>query len=389
MSRHPAVLLVLATSLTLCTLISGMAQQQKSPAPAEVVRRFDKNGDGKLTREELPEQMRSTFDRVDANGDGFVTPEEEAAFRARNRAAQELRKKQPAAPGAQVPDSMQAIRDIPYADNDNRRQALDLYLPKQPTEGKPLPVIVWIHGGAWLAGDRASGFGQLRTFVQSGDYAGVSVGYRLTDEASWPAQIDDCKAAIRWIRGNAKKYNLDPDRIGVWGSSAGGHLVAMLGTSGGVESLEGKLGSFADQSSRVTCVVDFFGPAELLTMGDSPSSLDHNAARSPESLLVGGTLQETKEVAKNASPVTYVSKDDPPFLIVHGDKDMTVPYDQSVRFNELLKQATVDTTLITIEGAGHGGFASRTLNDRVRAFFDKHLRDLPAEIEGGTIRRGE
>ncbi len=353
MSRHPAVLLVLATSLTLCTLISGMAQQQNSQAPAEVVRRFDKNGDGKLTREELPEQMRPTFDRVDANKDGFVTPEEEAAFRTRNRAAQELRKKQPVAPGAQVPDSMQAIRDIPYADNDNRRQALDLYLPKQPTDGKPLPVIVWIHGGAWLAGDRASGFGQLRAFVHSGDYAGVSVGYRLTDEASWPAQIYDCKAAIRWIRGNAKKYNLDPDRIGVWGSSAGGHLVAMLGTSGGVESLEGKLGSFTDQSSRVTCVVDFFGPAELLTMGDAPSSLDHNAARSPESQLVGGTLQETKEVARDASPVTYVSKDDPPFLIVHGDKDMTVPYNQSVRFNELLKEANVDTTLITIAGARH------------------------------------
>jgi acetyl esterase/lipase len=390
MNMYVKVFLALATCVGPGAIGSALAQPQQTQSPGDVIRRFDKNGDGKLSREELPEQMRAVFDRVDTNQDGFVTPEEEVAFRARNREIQMLRKKTPAARGAQVPDSMEAIRDIPYADNNNRRQALDLYLPKQPKDnGKPLPVIVWIHGGAWLAGDRASGFGQLRPFVQSGDYAGVSVGYRLTNEASWPAQIHDCKAAIRWIRGNAKKYNLDPDHIGVWGSSAGGHLVAMLGTSGGVETLEGKLGSFTDQSSRVTCVVDFFGPAELLTMGDSPSNLDHNAPKSPESLLVGGTLQETKEVAKEASPVTYVSKDDPPFLIVHGDKDMTVPYNQSVRLNELLKKADVDTTLVTIEGAGHGGFASRRLNERVRAFFDKHLRGKSADIEGGTIRRGE
>ncbi len=389
MNRHPTALLLLTVCVTLCTAISATAQPQNRQTPGDIFRRWDQNGDGKLTRDELPEQMRPTFDRVDANQDGFVTPEEERAFRARNRAAQERKKKPPVARGAQVSDSMEAIRDIPYADNDNRRQALDLYLPKQRTEGKLLPVIVWIHGGAWRAGDRASGFGQLRAFVHSGDYAGVSVGYRLTDEAHWPAQIHDCKAALRWIRGNAGKYHLDPDRIGVWGSSAGGHLVAMLGTSGGVEALEGELGSYADQSSRVTCVVDFFGPSELLTMGDAPSDLDHNGAGSPESLLVGGTLQEMKEVAKDASPVTYVSRDDPPFLIVHGDKDGTVPYSQSVRFHELLQQAEVDTTLITIEGAGHGGFASRTLNDRVRAFFEKHLRGQAAEIEGGIIRRGE
>ncbi len=382
-----AVVWRVLTPALLALVATLWAQPAWSQQRGEVFRRWDENGDGKLTREELPERLRPIFNRVDTDRDGFVTPEENAAFQARNRAQQQRRPR--AAGGAQVPDSIQVTRDIPYAGTNDRRQALDLYLPKSPRTDKPLPVIVWIHGGAWLAGDRASGLGQLRPFVQSGDYAGVSVGYRLTDQASWPAQIYDCKAAIRWIRGNAKKYNLDPDHIGVWGSSAGGHLVAMLGTSGGIESLEGKLGSFTDQSSRVTCVVDFFGPAELLTMGDHPSNLDHNAPNSPESRLVGGTLQETKQVAQDASPVTYVSKGDPPFLIVHGDKDMTVPYQQSVRLTELLEKAHVDATMITIQGAGHGGFASPTLHDRVRAFFDKHLRSKPAKIEGGTIRRGE
>ncbi len=384
--------LLLGTALA-ALAAPAVAQQAAAQRPPDAVRRWDQDGDGKLTRDELPEPMRGMFERVDTDHDGFITTEEDAAFRARNRDAKQRAAKQGAqsAPGggAPVPDSMEAIRDIPYAETDNRRQALDLYLPKRPADAPPLPVIIWIHGGAWQSGDRASGFGQLRALVQSGDYAGVSVGYRLTNEAHWPAQIFDCKAAIRWIRGQAKKYNLDADHIGVWGSSAGGHLVAMLGTSGGVESLEGQLGSFREQSSRVACVVDFFGPAELLTMGDAPGSFDHNSPTSPESLLVGGPVQETKEVAQQASPITFVSPDDPPILIVHGNQDMTVPYDQSVRLHDRLTRTGVDSTFITIDGGGHGGFASRALNERVRAFFDKHLRGEPAEISGGTIGRGE
>ncbi|MGE0171093.1 alpha/beta hydrolase fold domain-containing protein, partial [Nocardioides sp.] len=174
-------------------------------------------------------------------------------------------------------------------------------LPKKPANDKPLPVIAFIHGGAWRAGDKKGGFTRLREFVESGHYAGVSIGYRLTDQATWPTQIHDCKAAIRWIRGNAKKYNLDPDHIGVIGPSAGGHLVAMLGTSGGVAELEGKLGKYLDQSSKVTCVVDEFGPTELLMMSKFPSRIDHDSPNSPESKLVGGAIQEKKEAARSAS----------------------------------------------------------------------------------------
>ena len=172
--------------------------------------------------------------------------------------------------------------------------------------------------------------------VESGEYIGASVGYRLSDEAIWPAQLHDCKAAIRWLRANAKKYNLDPDRIGVTGTSAGGHLVAMLGTGGDVLELEGELGDHLKVSSRVNCVVDQYGPTDLLTMGGF-----HNNANSPESKLLGGAVQDNKKAARNASPTSYVSKDDPPVLLIHGTNDPVVPFNQS----ELLLQAHEDCGL--------------------------------------------
>jgi len=191
-------------------------------------------------------------------------------------------------------DSIKVTPDIPYADTANAAQRLDLYLPAKRASDKPLPVIVFIHGGAWQAGNKADGRASVQRFVSSGQYAGASVEYRLSQQAKWPAQIEDCKAAIRWLRAYAKENGLDPERIGVWGTSAGGHLVAMLGVSGGVKELEGTLGKHLDQSSRVTCVADYFGPTNLLTMGDFPSKMAHNAADSPESRLIGGALQDNK-----------------------------------------------------------------------------------------------
>ncbi|MBD3676282.1 MAG: alpha/beta hydrolase [Planctomycetaceae bacterium] len=273
--------------------------------------------------------------------------------------------------------------NIPYADNDNPRQALDLYLPTAKSE-KPRPVIVFIHGGGWRNGDKKSGRGRLLPFVRSGEYAGVSVGYRLTDEAQWPSQIHDCKAAIRWIRAHAGEYNLDPEKIGIMGTSAGGHLVAMLGTSGGLESLEGELGQHNDEDSRVTCVVDFYGPTEMLTMGKSPG-LDHNAPGSPEAKLLGGPIQEVKEIARQASPITHVSKDDAPFLIIHGTNDPLVPFEQSTRFQKKLKEAGVEATLITIKDGKHGGFRNRQMDQMIQAFFYKHLRGIERPIEDQTL----
>jgi acetyl esterase/lipase len=219
------------------------------------------------------------------------------------------------------------------------------------------------------------------SLVATGDYAGVTINYRLSGEAPWPAQILDAKAAIRWVRANAEKYHLDPDRIGVIGGSAGGHLVALLGTSGGVEALEGDPGPYPGVSSKVRCVVDEFGPSELLAMGDPPGFSAHNAANSPESRLLGGPILERREIARAASPITYVSKDDPPFLIIHGDKDPTVPFDQSERLAKALKTSGVEVWFIKVEGGGHGGFRNPELPRRIRQFFDKNLRDLAV----GTI----
>jgi acetyl esterase/lipase len=282
--------------------------------------------------------------------------------------------------------SIETHLDVAYADTDHERQRLDLYLPRVRKSDRPLPVIAFIHGGAWLGGDKRGGAGPLRPFVANGRYAGVSIGYRLSQDAQWPAQIHDCKAAIRWIRTHAKEHNLDPERIGVIGGSAGGHLVAMLGTGGGIEDLEGDLGQHADQSSNVTCVVDYFGPSDFLTIADYPSNLDHAAADSPEARLLGGRIADKQDAARHVSPVTYVSKDDPPFLIVHGTNDMTVPFNQSERLRDALREAGVEVALISVEGGGHGGFRSDRLDEQVRKFFAKHLYGEEAEFEDETVR---
>ena len=265
-----------------------------------------------------------------------------------------------------LPDGSKAHRDLEYVRGGHERQRLDLYLPEKAD--RPLPVIVWVHGGAWLAGSKEGG-GPALSFVRKG-YAVASINYRLSQHARFPAQIEDCKAAIRWLRANARTYGLDPDHIGVWGASAGGHLVALLGTSGDVKELEGKDGP-ADQSSRVQAVVDWFGPTDVTKMGGS-----HDGPDSPEAKLLGGPVQENKEKAERANPIAYVSKDDPPFLILHGDKDTTVPFSQSELLEEALRKAGLDVTFRPVKGAGHGGreFSSEENRKLVEEFFDKHLK---------------
>jgi len=340
--------------------------------------KWDKNNDGKLSKNELPKPFQKNFTKVDTDNNGFISIEEHKAFLSR-----------PHKPQAQANEKISITPDLSYAANDNPRQTLDLYLPKKPSTNQPLPVIAFIHGGAWRAGDKRSGLKRLSPFILSGDYAGLSIAYRLSNEAQWPSQIHDCKAAIRWIRANAKKYNLDSKKIAVWGTSAGGHLVAMLGTSGDVKELEGKIGPHLDQSSRVDAVVNFFGPAEMLTMGNHPSTMDHNAPGSPESLLLGGPILENKEKARSASPITHITKDDPPILNIHGTADPLVPYPQSVVFNKKLVEAGTSSHLITITDGGHGNFGKATdaVNRTVSDFFSKHLRsDKSITIKNQTFR---
>ena len=202
----------------------------------------------------------------------------------------------------------------------------------------------------------------------------ASINYRLSQHAVFPAQIEDCKAAIRWLRANAAKYHLDPDHIGVWGASAGGHLVAMLGTTAGVKDLEGAGGNL-DQSSRVQCVVDWFGPSDLVTIGAR-----HYDPNSPESRLIGGPVQENQEKARKASPVTYVTKDSAPFLIMHGDQDNVVPLGQSEELATALKKVGAEVHFVVIEGNGHGGpgFGSPDRRRLIEDFFARHLGKVRA-----------
>jgi acetyl esterase/lipase len=263
-----------------------------------------------------------------------------------------------AAPGIRV------SKDLPYVEGAHERQRLDLYLPE--TARGLLPVVVWVHGGAWRGGskDRCP----AQRLVARG-YAVASINYRLSQHAAFPAQIEDCKAAVRWLRAHSQQYGLDPRRLGVWGASAGGHLVALLGTAGDVKELEGALGN-AKQSSRVQCVVDWFGPTNFLKMGGS-----HNDPTSPESRLVGGPIQQNAEKVARANPIRYVTPDDPPFLIVHGDADPTVPIGQSELLEAALKAAGVEVTFLRLAGAGHGGpqFETPEVRGAIDEFLDRHL----------------
>ena len=268
-----------------------------------------------------------------------------------------------------LPDGTKALRDIAYVTNGHERQKLDLFIPPGATSS--LPLIIWVHGGAWRGGSKEH-CPALR-YLERG-YAVASINYRLSQHAIFPAQIEDCKAAVRWLRLHAKENNLDPNRFGAWGISAGGHLVALLGTSGDVKGLDA--GENLNVSSRVQAVVDFFGPTDFTQMSKfSPRNapFDHDAADSPESRLIGGAIQQHKDKAATANPITYVSKNDPPFLIMHGDEDNLVPYQQSELLCEALQNAGVPVTLKIIEGAGHG-FGGAEIDAQVAEFLDKHLK---------------
>jgi len=272
-----------------------------------------------------------------------------------------------------VPQGVKAMRGLEYANAGGKALLLDLYLPEK-AEG-PTPVIVWVHGGAWQAGSK-EGCPALRIVPRG--YAAASLNYRLSQEAIFPAQIEDCKAAIRWLRAHAKEYNLDPARFGAWGASAGGHLVALLGTAGDVKELAGTGGNL-DQPSRVQAVCDFFGPTDFCQMAAHSlpgSPIQHDDPRSPESLLIGGALQENKDKAARANPITYVTQNAPPFLILHGDKDPLVPHHQSEILAEALKKAGVEVTFHTVAGAGHG-FGGPQIDKMVDEFFDRHLKPAP------------
>lgn len=258
--------------------------------------------------------------------------------------------------------------NIPYQDNAHERQHLDIFLPRNSK--KRLPVVVWIHGGAWHRGDKSNCPPLREGFVDKG-FAIASVGYRLSGDATFPAQIEDCRAAIRFLRANSDKYGIDPERIGVWGSSAGGHLAALLATSGDHNVWD--VGLHLNQSARVQAVCNFYGPANFLKFANKRGA---DARRNtPENRLLGGPVADLTELARAASPIFHVSGDDPPFLIYHGDQDRNVDISQSIELRDRLLAASVDCSFHQVSGAGHGSpkFYDPLIMQQVEDFFQKHL----------------
>lgn len=289
---------------------------------------------------------------------------------------------------------------------------LDVYIPT--TGDGPFPVVFRIHGGGWQSGTNQPISGLYLTLLQQG-FAIVSPRYRLTSEAAqwapapvtFPAQIHDIKGAVRWTRANASRLNLDPTRIGVCGESAGGHLSALLGVTGGVTAytragatvdMEGFVGGNRQWSSRVQAVADYFGPSDVLNMNPDittpPGGFDHDAPGSPESRLLGwddpgqglGDIRDNLDnpaapypmlaaLALGASPVTHVDASDPPFFIAHGELDSTVPFQQSVRLRDALQLAGVPVGFLSNPTGGHATWpaASAAIVD----FFIDRLIESP------------
>ena len=266
-------------------------------------------------------------------------------------------------------------------------QTLNIYLPNEG-EG-PFPVIVAIHGGAFKMGSATGGDVAAMLEGVNHGYAVVSINYRLSGEAIFPAAVNDCKAAIRFIKANAEKYNLNPDKVAVWGDSAGGNLASMVGTTGNVNTLDGDNNENPDYSSSVQAVVDWFGPLDFLKMdeqfasaGITPKFGETSIESSPESQYIGQLITNDTELTEKANPETYIStmKADtaPSFLIQHGTADSNVPTQQSINFAAQLKAVIGDSKvkLELLEGAGHGTeeFNSKENLDKVFEFLDSILK---------------
>lgn len=270
---------------------------------------------------------------------------------------------------ANLPKGTDFAINVPYVSAAHERQKLDIAYFKK---GKSRPLLVWIHGGAFMSGDKAENHAIWPELMTSG-YAVATINYRLSGDAKWPAQITDCKAAIRFLRAHTKDYNLAPGRIAVWGSSAGGHLAALVGTSGSAKKFD--VGEHLDHSSAVSCSVDLFGPIDFEKMPQFTSPT------SPEAKMWGRATSEALDLAREASPITYLTPNTPPILILHGDADNVIHISQSQLFDAAMKKADTSGDFITLPSVGHSHVAVWTKErERILTFFKRHFSKeaLPA-----------
>jgi acetyl esterase/lipase len=289
--------------------------------------------------------------------------------------------------------------NLNYAGDTLTGHTLDIYVPS--TKQKQLPVVIMIYGSAWF---NNNGKGEVaknlsaQKLVKNG-FIVIAINHRSSKEAIFPAQIQDVKAAIRFVRGNAEKFQIDTTFIGITGWSSGGHLSALAGTSNLVQSkrsgnqsmdIEGHVGHNLSNGSRVDAVVDWFGPTDFLVMDSCGSSFSHNDAMSPESSLVGGPIQDNKELCELANPITYVDEHTPPFLIIHGDADPMVPFCESELLNQALAAKGVQTELVVVPRGGHGPGVDIDENaERLIQFFKQELSKIKSAPSKGNKIQGK
>ncbi len=262
------------------------------------------------------------------------------------------------------------LTDIQYAEVDGHKLLLDLYLPDDVD--RP-PLIVWVHGGAWRRGSKQNM--PLKRLVEDG-FAVASIDYRLSPVAQFPAQAHDGKAAIRFLRAEQENYGYDARRIGIAGSSAGGHLAALIGVTNHHERLEGSVGEHIDQSSAVQAIVDYFGPTNFTTILEQSTPHGLGVRIPALRLLLGGQPDDRPKLSRLASPVFHVDAEDPPLLIIHGDQDPQVPINQSHELHGAYKHHNLEVAFEVVHGGAHGGaaFFDEDRNALVKSFFDRHLR---------------
>jgi acetyl esterase/lipase len=270
----------------------------------------------------------------------------------------------PAEQDKQQPPAIQ--KDIVFGKGGDQDLQLNLAMPKG--DG-PFPTIVCVHGGGWKAGHRNDLNLLVAYFAEKG-FVAATVSYRFAPKYKFPAQIEDCKAAVRWLRANAKEYKINPDKIGAVGFSAGGHLVSLLGAANEKSGLEGTGGN-PKQSSKVQAVVNFFGPTDFITKTWNKDTEEKYFIG-----FLGGTFDEARDMYKKASPLNYVSKDNPPFLFIHGDKDTLVDIHHSKVMDAKLREMSVSSKLVVMEGHGHGwaGEALFKSLDQTNKFFEEKLK---------------
>jgi acetyl esterase/lipase len=263
--------------------------------------------------------------------------------------------------------------NIPYAQDTVQKHLLDIYLPKN---AKPnLPLVVWVHGGAWMMNDKYADMGYMRQtvkgFLENG-YAFASIDYRHTTTKPFPAQAQDCNQALQWLYDHAAQYGFNKQKIALVGFSAGGHLASLiaLAANNNVKDF------YVDEKPatyKLSAVVDFYGPADLIAMA---SDTLKNTKTEPMTILLGAAVVDRPDLAKHASPVTYIDKNDPPFLIIHGEKDDAVPNTQSRMLNSWLRLSGVPSSVIIVPGAPHYGemFDSEILRKEIFTFLAARLK---------------